>query len=58
MGYPVPAERFTRQDTIVQLAVNTKEDEVVLNSLFVGNHLARQRHAQRLLKLVAMIEAI
>lgn len=58
MGYPEPAERFTRQDAIVQLAVNTKEDEVVLNSLFVGNHLARQRHAQRLLKLVSMIEAI
>lgn len=58
MGFPEPAERFTRVDQVVQLAVNTKEHEAVLNSLFIGNHIYKQRHTARLLKLVSMIEAI
>ena len=58
MGFPTPSERFTRNPTIASWAVNTKEDEAILNLLFQGNHIARQRHKQRILKLVAMIEAI
>jgi len=58
MGFPNPSERFTRNQAIAGLAVNTKEDEAILNLLFQGNHIARQRHKQRILKLVAMIEAI
>ena len=58
MGFPTPPERFTRNPTIASWAVNTKEDEAILNLLFQGNHIARQRHKQRILKLVAMIEAI
>jgi len=58
MGFPEPAERFTRVQQVVELAVNTKEDEAVLNSLFIGNHIYKQRHTARLLKLISMLEAI
>jgi hypothetical protein len=58
MGFPIPSERFTRNLNIAALAVNTKEDEAILNLLFQGNHIARQRHKQRVLKLISMIEAI
>jgi len=58
MGYPEPNERFTRADYLIQAAINTKEDEALLNELFIGNHLFEQRHTQRILKLISMLEAV
>jgi hypothetical protein len=58
MGYPEPGERFTRADALIQAAINTKEDEALINELFIGNHLFEQRHTQRILKLISMLEAV
>jgi hypothetical protein len=58
MGFPELAERFTRNLTLIQNAVNTKEDEALINELFIGNHLFEQRHTQRILKLISMLEAV
>jgi len=33
MGFPELAERFTRNLTLIQNAVNTKEDEALINEL-------------------------
>jgi len=57
MGFPLPTKPI-RQLTNVQLAVNTKEDEAVLNLLFEGNHYYLQRHTNRLIKLISQLESI
>jgi len=57
MGFPRPT-RPIRQLASAQLAVNTKEDEAVLNLLFEGNHYYLQRHTNRLIKLIAQLESI
>jgi len=58
MGFPEPGERFTRAIQLIEAAVNTKEDEALINELFIGNHLFEQRHTQRILKLISMLEAV
>jgi hypothetical protein len=57
MGFPTPNKPI-RQPVNVQNAVNTKEDEAVLNLLFEGNHYYLQRHTNRLIKLIAQLESI
>jgi len=57
MGFPIPGKPI-RQTVNAQLAVNTKEDEAVLNLLFEGNHYYLQRHTNRLIKLIAQLESI
>ncbi|MEM2607040.1 MAG: hypothetical protein QW101_08330 [Ignisphaera sp.] len=57
MGFPQPTKPI-RQTNNAQLAVNTKEDEAVLNLLFEGNHYYLQRHTNRLIKLIAQLESI
>jgi tRNA isopentenyl-2-thiomethyl-A-37 hydroxylase MiaE len=58
MGFPEPNERFTRANALIEAAVNTKEDEALINELFIGNHFFEQRHTQRILKLISMLEAV
>lgn len=58
MGFPTPASRPVRNQTLASYASNTKEDEAILNSLYEGNHLYLQRHTNRLVKLIAQLESI
>lgn len=58
MGFPTPASRPVRNQTLAGYASNTKEDEAILNELFIGNHLYLQRHVGRLTKLIAQLESI